>query len=144
MAQNLTRFVDAQSGSFDAALSEISSGRKRSHWMWYIFPQLAGLGTSSMSVRYAIKDIDEAKAYARHPVLGPRLKEICSALLALSTNNPTTVMGVPDDLKLKSSMTLFALADPEEKVYNEVIDKFFGGERDALTLALLKGGRSSR
>jgi uncharacterized protein (DUF1810 family) len=105
---NLKRFLDAQAGDYATALAEISNGSKRSHWMWYIFPQIDGLGYSEMAKRYAISDLPEAAGYLAHPVLGPRLVEISKALLTLPGNNATAVMGSPDNLKLRSSMTLFS------------------------------------
>lgn len=134
---SLDRFLTAQKRSYDCALAEIRDGCKRSHWMWYIFPQVAGLGMSSTSQYYAIRDLEEAKAYLRHPVLGARLREICAALLALDTCDPGAVFGWPDDMKLRSSMTLFAFADPEEPVFRQVLDKFFAGREDRRTLELL-------
>ena len=133
---DLERFVQAQSSSYETALSEISAGHKSSHWIWYIFPQIAGLGFSFMSQYYAIHDLEEAKAYMQHPVLGPRLIEISNALLTLEGNNPTAVMGYPDDMKLRSSMTLFMLAVPEEPVFKQVLDKYYGGETDKRTIEL--------
>ena len=133
----LDKFVTAQARDYETALDEIRSGRKRSHWMWYIFPQLQGLGFSSTAQYYGIRDLEQAKDYMEHPVLGPRLVEISEALLSLSTSNPTAVMGYPDDLKLCSCMTLFEIAVPEEKVFGKVIDKFYAGHRDRLTLEIL-------
>ena len=133
----LDKFVTAQARDYETALDEIRSGRKRSHWMWYIFPQLQGLGFSSTAQYYGIRDLEQAKDYMEHPVLGPRLVEISEALLSLSTSNPTAVMGYPDDLKLCSCMTLFEIAVPEEKVFGQVIDKFYSGHRDRLTLEIL-------
>lgn len=135
---NLDRFVSAQERDYTTALSEIRNGRKESHWMWYIFPQIAGLGYSSMAQYYAISDIEEAKAYMQHPVLGARLVEISNALLRLESSNATAVMGYPDDIKLRSSMTLFMLAAPDEPVFKKVIDKYYGGEPDERTIALVK------
>lgn len=120
-----------------AALREIQSGRKRSHWIWYIFPQVAGLGMSSTSQYYAISGLDEARAYLREPTLRAHLLEISSALLALDESDPTAVFGFPDDLKLRSSMTLFAAAAPDEPVFSAVLDKFFGGQPDTRTLQIL-------
>ena len=120
------------------ALSEIRSGRKRSHWIWYIFPQIRGLGFSSRAQFYAIRDLGEAQAYMKEPVLRERLLEISSALLLLSSSDPTEVMGYPDDLKLRSSMTLFMTAAPEESVFRQVLDKYFGGNPDDKTLQILK------
>ena len=135
---NLDRFIKAQENSYGDALSEIRAGKKRSHWMWYIFPQIAGLGFSETSKYYAIRDITEAEAYARHPLLGSRLIETCTALLGLSENNAGRIFGSPDDLKLRSSLTLFSsLAEPDP-VFGQVLEKFYNGERDEQTLELLK------
>ena len=134
---NLQRFIDAQRSDYATALREIKSGKKQGHWMWYIFPQLLGLGYTSTSVTYAIKDVDEAAAYLGHPVLGGRLVEICNALLALDDNDAHKIFGSPDDLKLRSSMTLFSLVPAADKVFQQVLDKFFGGRKDEKTLQLL-------
>ena len=136
MSYDLNRFITAQERSYDAALSEIRSGRKRTHWMWYIFPQIDGLGRSSTAQYYAISDLQEAKEYYAHPVLGPRLVEISEALLSLDGDNATTVMGYPDDLKLKSSMTLFAIASGNP-VFTKVLDKYFDGRQDRWTVKIL-------
>lgn len=136
MENRLDRFLSAQERSYDAALSEIRSGRKRSHWMWYIFPQIAGLGFSSTAQYYAISDIQEAKDYISHPVLGTRLIEISNALLKLESSDATAVMGYPDDLKLRSSMTLFAQVSGDP-VFRAVLDKFYGGSPDSRTLRIL-------
>lgn len=136
MNSRLDRFLTAQERSYDAALSEIKNGRKRSHWMWYIFPQIAGLGMSSTAQYYSIADIEEAREYITHPVLGARLLEISRALLTLDSSDATAVMGYPDDLKLRSSMTLFAQVS-EDPVFNAVIDKFYGGRPDTRTLHIL-------
>ncbi len=137
--EGLRRFLSAQERDYDRALEEIRGGRKRSHWMWYIFPQIQGLGFSSTAQYYGIKDLEEAKDYMEHPLLSARLVEISGALLTLPTDNATAVMGYPDDLKLCSCMTLFEQAKPEEPVFGKVLDKFYGGERDARTLAILSG-----
>jgi len=134
---DLSRFVAAQATDYGPALAEMRAGRKRSHWMWYIFPQIQGLGFSSISQRYAIADAAEAAAYLAHPVLGARLIEIAQALLGLASSNATAVMGSPDDLKLRSSMTLFAQVPRASPVFQQVLDKFFGGQPDAQTLRLL-------
>jgi uncharacterized protein (DUF1810 family) len=134
---NLKRFLDAQAGDYTTALSEIRAGRKRSHWMWYIFPQIGGLGYSEMAKRYAISGLPEAADYLAHPVLGPRLIEISQALLSLPGNNATAVMSSPDDIKLRSSMTLFSLVPGADPVFEAVIRKFFRGEKDKATLQLL-------
>ena len=138
----LERFVKAQEYDYDTALREIRSGRKRSHWMWYIFPQLRGLGFSSTSQYYGIRDLDEAKAYLQHPVLGPRLVEISQALLTLDTDDAGAVMGYPDNLKLHSCMTLFelaafGLAAPELHVFSRVQEKYFAGHADRRTREML-------
>ena len=122
------------------AYAELANGRKRSHWMWYIFPQLSGLGSSPMARRYALSGLEEAKAFLAHPLLGTRLVNISALLLSLETNKPTEIFGFPDDIKLRSSMTLFALARPEEPVFQQVLDRFFGGDKDPLTLRLLRIG----
>ncbi len=134
---NLERFLDAQKNDYATALSEIKNGKKESHWMWYIFPQAMGLGYTSTSIHYSIKDLDEAKAYLDHPVLGKRLIEITNAALALETNDARQVFGSPDNLKLKSSMTLFSLVPDADKVFEKVLDKFFDGKKDEKTLQLL-------
>ena len=134
---NLNRFLEAQSYQYEIALREIQNGRKQSHWMWYIFPQLRGLGQSSMAWEYGIADLDEAKAYLAHPILGVRLLEICNAALNTSSNNAVEVFGFPDNLKLKSSMTLFEAADPQQPVFGKILVKFFNGERDSATLGIL-------
>ena len=134
----LKRFLDAQSRDYPTALAEIRGGRKRSHWIWYIFPQLEALGRSGMAKAYGIKDLAEARAYLAEPTLRARLIEISEALLALPGNDPLKVMGYPDDLKLRSSMTLFAAADPDCPVFQQVLEKYYNGEPDPLTLELLK------
>ena len=135
--RGLDKYVSAQARDYDDALREIRSGRKRTHWIWYIFPQLDGLGYSPTAQYYGIRDLEQAKDYMAHPVLGPRLVEISEALLALPSSDPGAVMGYPDDLKLCSSMTLFELAAPDQPVFGKVLDKFYGGRRDPLTLRLL-------
>ena len=135
--RGLDKYVSAQARDYDDALREIRSGRKRSHWIWYIFPQLDGLGYSPTAQYYGIRDLEQAKDYMAHPVLGPRLVEISEALLALPSSDPGAVMGYPDDLKLCSSMTLFELVAPDQPVFGKVLDKFYGGRRDPLTLRLL-------
>ena len=135
--RGLEKYLSAQKRDYDDALREIRGGRKRSHWIWYIFPQLDGLGYSPTAQYYGIRDLEQAKDYMAHPVLGPRLVEISEALLALPSSDPGAVMGYPDDLKLCSSMTLFELAAPDQPVFGKVLDKFYGGRRDPLTLRLL-------
>lgn len=133
---NLQRFIDAQTSSYQTALSEIKNGRKRSHWMWFIFPQIQGLGLSGTAKFYAIADAEEAKDYLAHPVLGARLLEICQALLGLVSGDAHAIFGSPDDLKLKSSMTLFA-AVGSSPVFQQVLDKFYGSDQDEKTLRIL-------
>ncbi len=135
---DLKRFHDAQSYSYEEALDEIKAGRKESHWMWYIFPQITGLGMTSIAEYYAIKDISEARGYLADDTLRSRLTEISGTLLGLSSSDPLKVMGYPDNLKLRSCMTLFREADPSIDVFQKVLDKFYGGEPDQKTLAILK------
>ena len=134
---NLNRFLHAQAHDYERALSEVKAGRKRSHWMWYIFPQFAGLGFSSTSERYAIKSVAEAKAYLAHPVLGPRLVECAEAVLGIEGRSALEVFGSPDDLKLRSCATLFANVSPAESVFERLLDRYYQGERDSQTLGLL-------
>ena len=133
----LDRFLDAQRGDYAAALAEVRRGRKTSHWMWYIFPQIAGLGQSSTARYYSIRDLEEAREYYAHPVLGQRLREISGALLDLRGSDPVAVFGGIDSMKLKSSMTLVAVAAPDDPLFQQVLDKYYGGEQDALTLRIL-------
>ena len=135
---NLDRFKKAQSRDYATALSEIKNGRKESHWMWYIFPQLKGLGFSSMAEFYGIDGLAEAKAYMADELLRGRLVEISEALLSLPSSDAREVMGYPDDLKLKSCMTLFMVAAPELEVFGKVLEKFFGGEKDLKTVEMVK------
>jgi uncharacterized protein (DUF1810 family) len=136
---DLERFVDAQAGTYDRALAELRRGRKTSHWMWWVFPQVAGLGMSDTSRTYAVADLAEARAYLQHDVLGPRLRECCRALLALDDDlSAERVMGSIDAMKLRSSMTLFAHADPDEGVFREVLDRFYDGREDDRTVHLLQ------
>ncbi|MBD2720746.1 DUF1810 domain-containing protein [Hymenobacter armeniacus] len=133
---SLQRFLDAQQASYPTALAEINSGRKRTHWMWYIFPQIQGLGLSETARFYALRDRAEAAAFLQHPVLGARLLEISQALLDLSSNDPYRILGSPDDMKLKSSMTLFASLQVHP-VFQRVLDKFYAGEPDNKTLRII-------
>jgi uncharacterized protein (DUF1810 family) len=137
---DLNRFVRAQQGDYERALSEIRSGQKRTHWMWYIFPQLDGLALSPTSKRYAIKSIEEARAYLAHPVLGPRLLECAEAALRVEGRSAAEVFGSPDDLKLRSCATLFACVSPPGSVFDRLLGKYDGGERDRKTLRLLGMG----
>ena len=132
----LDRFVEAQQGDFQRALTELKGGRKRSHWMWYVFPQFAGLGSSSTSRRYAIKSLPEAKAYLDHPILGPRLIECAEVVRDIQGRSAHEIFGSPDDLKLKSCATLFASISPAGSVFDQILDKYFGGQRDDTTLRL--------
>lgn len=134
---DLERFLKAQEYSYDTALKEIKNGKKVSHWMWYIFPQIEGLGTSSTAMYYAIKDKEEAEEYISHPVLWNRILEISSALLSTDSSDPYEVMGYPDNRKLKSSMTLFYEVSGNE-IFKKVLDKFYNGEEDGFTLEMLK------
>jgi uncharacterized protein (DUF1810 family) len=134
---NLNRFVQAQADDYEQALAEIRSGRKQSHWMWYIFPQFDGLGFSSTAKRYAIKSVAEAQAYLGHPVLGPRLRECAEAVLSVEGRSALEIFGSPDDLKLRSCATLFAYVSPTGSVFHRLLDKYYQGERDSKTLSLL-------
>lgn len=133
----LSRFIDAQEGIYATALAEIRGGRKRSHWMWFIFPQLKGLGSSGMAQRFAIGSLAEAKAYLDHPVLGPRLIECVEAVHALDGLSASEVFGSPDDLKLRSCATLFARASPAGSAFERLLDTYFEGRSDDRTLQLL-------
>lgn len=135
---NLNRFIEAQQTAYEVALAEIKKGKKQSHWMWYIFPQIAGLGFSETSKFYAIKDVSEAELFFLHPILGTRLVHICEELLLLETNNANKIFGSPDDLKLKSSLTLFAFLPDTNPAFQLVLDKFFDGRKDQSTLQIIK------
>lgn len=140
---DLERFVEAQERTYSRALRELRAGSKTTHWMWFIFPQLRGLGHSEMSTRFGIVSKAEAQAYLRHPVLGPRLKECTEAVLAVDSKSATQILGRPDDLKFRSSMTLFEAAVPEEGLFGRALAKYFGGERDQRTIEMLRtDGRS--
>jgi uncharacterized protein (DUF1810 family) len=136
---DLTRFVTAQNeaGTYERALLELRAGRKRTHWMWFVFPQLAGLGRSATAQFYALGSLAEARAYAADPVLGPRLVACAGALLGVTGRSAEQVLGVVDAMKLRSSMTLFAAAAPDQRLFDEVLARFFGGEPDPATLLLL-------
>jgi uncharacterized protein (DUF1810 family) len=136
-AGSIQRFLDAQRDSYALALNEINNGKKKTHWMWYIFPQIEGLGLSETSKYYAIKDLREADDFLRHPVLGTRLIRICKSLLDLPGKNAKEILGSPDDLKLKSSMTLFASLVNSDPVFFSVLDKFFDGQMDEQTIKLM-------
>ena len=130
---DLQRFVDAQRDSYDTALAELRAGAKRSHWMWFVFPQVAGLGRSATAQHFAISGLDEARAYLAHPVLGPRLVECARALVELAGSDAVAVLGPVDAQKLHSSMTLSAHADPDEPLFRAVLDRYFGGHEDEAT-----------
>jgi len=132
----LQRFIDAQNETYVRALEEIKAGRKRSHWMWFIYPQMKGLGRSSTSMFYGINGLDEAREYLAHPILGERLREISQMLLQLDTNDAHAVFGSPDDMKLRSCMTLFDNISPND-IFADVLDKYFDGHRDYKTNKLL-------
>jgi uncharacterized protein (DUF1810 family) len=136
---SLERYIKAQASVYARALAELKRGEKQSHWMWYIFPQIAGLGRSSMSQTYAIQSLEEARDYLAHPVLGARMRECCGVLLALEGKTAHEIFRQPDDLKFRSSITLFAQAAPEEALFQDLLTKYFGGKPDAATLELLEG-----
>ena len=135
---DLNRFVEAQDSVYDRALVEIRAARKRSHWMWFIFPQFEGLGVSPTAQHFAIKSLEEARAYLAHPLLGRRLSECIDELLGLKTASASEIFGYPDDRKLHSSATLFAHVSPPASEFHRLLDKFFAGEPDRKTLALVK------
>jgi uncharacterized protein (DUF1810 family) len=136
----LERFVEAQDPVYAEVLEELRQGRKSGHWMWFVFPQVAGLGRSAMSERYAIRSVDEARAYLVHPTLGARLRECARLVAAIPDRSAEEVFGPIDARKLRSSMTLFRLADPEEPVFAEVLDRYFDGGTDPATEAILTAG----
>jgi uncharacterized protein (DUF1810 family) len=144
VGHDLSRFVEAQEGVYEQALGEIRSGSKRSHWMWYVFPQVEGLGRSPASRRYAIRSGEEAAAYLAHPVLGPRLIECAEAVLRIEGRSALEIFGWPDDMKLRSCATLFARVSNEGSVFQRVIDKYFEGEPDDHTLQLIEAAASRR
>ena len=134
---DLERFVEAQEGAYEQACAELRSGRKTGHWIWFIFPQMKGLGMSAMSERYGIGSLEEARAYLAHPVLGPRLREISEIVLGIEGRTVEEIFGWPDDMKLRSSMTLFAMASGDKRVFVDVLAKYFGGERDQKTVEMV-------
>lgn len=134
---NLQRFVDAQSPVFERVISELRQGRKRGHWMWFIFPQISGLGHSAMAARFAISSRQEAEAYLDHPILGPRLRECTRLLTLVEGRTIQEILGYPDDLKFRSSLTLFARVTPDDRIFQDALDKFYGGGYDAMTLERL-------
>jgi uncharacterized protein (DUF1810 family) len=131
-------FVQAQDAVYPEVLRELKAGRKESHWIWFIFPQLAGLGHSQMAQRFGLLSLDEARAYLAHPILGARLKECTGIMLAQPGSDARAIMGTPDDLKFRSSMTLFDLAAPQEPIFRQALAKFFSGKADSLTIELLQ------
>jgi uncharacterized protein (DUF1810 family) len=133
----LERYIKAQASVYPRALAELKAGHKQSHWMWYVFPQIAGLGHSAMSHTYAIQSLQEAREYLAHPVLGARLRECCRTLIQLEGKTAHEIFRSPDDLKFRSSLTLFAQAAPEETLFRDLLEKYFGGKRDSATLELL-------
>lgn len=135
---DLERFVAAQRGVYETALAEIRDGEKTSHWMWFVFPQLAGLGRSPMAQRYAIGGVAEARAYLAHPVLGPRLVDCAESAIAVRGSSANDIFGSPDDLKLRSSATLFAHVSPPGSPFHGLLERFFGGHPDPATLKLLE------
>ena len=137
MQYNLERFLLAQAKNYKDAFNEIKNGKKRSHWMWYVFPQIQGLGISSTAKYYAINDIGEAAAYLKHPVLGTRLIQITEALLKVENKTALGIFSCPDDMKLKSCMTLFSLLDETNPVFENVLNKYFQGEKDSRTVEIL-------
>jgi uncharacterized protein (DUF1810 family) len=139
---NLSRFLEAQAPVYAQVLGELRAGRKRSHWIWFIFPQVAGLGLSAMSERYAIASLDEAQAYLAHPVLGARLRECSDSVLAVRDRPIHEIFGSPDDMKFRSCMTLFNRADPVETVFAACLTKYFEGQADMQTLRILDAGSS--
>jgi uncharacterized protein (DUF1810 family) len=139
MSIDLNRFISAQEKKYDQALSEIISGRKLGHWMWFVFPQFKGLGISETSTKYSIQNLDEAQEYLNHPILSARLLQITTELIRLDENNPIKVFGFTDSKKLKSSLTLFSIVDSSpESIFKKAINKFFDGEMDERTLKLIQ------
>ena len=134
---DLQRFVDAQAPVYERVRTELKSGRKQSHWMWFIFPQIAGLGRSVTAQRYAISSLDEARAYIAHPILGPRLRECTHLVVQVNGKSTYEILGSPDDMKFHSCMTLFARAAPDEEAFMDALEKYFGGAEDQATIARL-------
>jgi uncharacterized protein (DUF1810 family) len=133
---HLQRFVDAQSATMEDVLDELRNGRKRSHWMWFVFPQLAGLGSSTTAKYFGITSLAEARAYLEHPILGERLRTCCRLLLGIHDRDASEIFGSPDDLKLRSCLTLFHLAQPAEALFSECLRRYYAGQADQRTLAL--------
>ncbi len=143
VADGLDRFLDAQEGTYAAALAELRGGRKTGHWIWYVFPQIAGLGRSEMSRYYAIRSLDEARCYLQHQTLGPRLRECARALLDIDAGSAEAILGPVDAVKVRSSMTLFLRADPSEQVFRRVLERYYAGLADPATDDRLESGSSS-
>lgn len=139
---DLNRFIEAQALSYNQAVAELRLGQKKSHWMWFVFPQIAGLGSSPMSHRYSIKTLDEARAYLDHPILGARLLQCAHAVLSVENKSATEILGTPDDMKLKSCATLFESVSASGSVFSQLLDKYYGGERDSRTLDLIRSRES--
>jgi uncharacterized protein (DUF1810 family) len=142
VAFDLRRFVEAQSRDYGTVLAELRAGRKRSHWIWYVFPQIAGLGSSAMSQKYAISSCDEARAYAEHPILGPRLRECTQLVLDVQGRGAGQIFPYPDDLKFRSCMTLFERCAADPAIFRAALEKYFGGEPDRTTLDILTGAKA--
>lgn len=136
--ERLAEFITAQDAVYEQVCRELAAGRKETHWMWFIFPQLAGLGSSPMAQKFAIGSLAEAQEYLAHPVLGPRLRECTRLMLAAPHGDVSLILGYPDDVKFRSSMTLFAMAAPAEPLFDQALAKFFGGQRDPRTIGLLE------
>ena len=134
---SLERFVEAQEAVYARALTELRAGKKQSHWMWFIFPQIAGLGHSAMAQMYAIASLDEARVYLAHPLLGTRLRECCEVVMAIEGKTAHQIFGSPDDLKFRSCLTLFARATPDQPLFQDLLEKYYDGEADELTLQKL-------
>ena len=141
---SLERYIKAQAPIYARALAELKAGHKQSHWMWYVFPQIAGLGHSAISHAYAIQSLEEAREYLAHPVLGARLRECCQAVMDLDGKTAHEIFHSPDDLKFRSSITLFAQAAPDERLFDDLLVKYFGGEEDSATLELLAAGATRK
>ena len=135
---NLNRFIEAQMATYEGVMLELARGRKESHWIWYIFPQIDGLGRSDTAKLYSIKSLEEGKAYLEHPVLGPRLIKACEILLSLKDASMDEVMGFPDNLKLQSSMTLFEVLSDSNSIFTKMIEFYFDDERDETSLGIIK------
>ena len=140
---NLSRFLEAQMVTYEGAMLELARGRKESHWIWYIFPQIEGLGISDTAKLYSIKSLEEGRAYLEHPVLGPRLVEACEILLSLQDSSMDEVMGFPDDLKLLSSMTLFEVVSDSNSIFTKMIEFYYEGRRDKASLEIIKSRYNS-